>query len=405
MDDTINDNLSGDIIPESTTGASSFGSDDIIGEVTSYQLPVTSNVVWTGNGQQETGNWITISWTSNGPILSLRIKNCVSPWWKFVPKNSYVIAYEARSSAECKREKRYCNNGSLDGSFQYDTCFYASAISKQKENADLTLDEFKQVQFDFGLFALEPTPSTTSVSKTIEDMSTPIGQDVGPGVVISSKTTDTQNTVSPNGSVSGWSGDQLNTKSQIIFSATNDPNKHYIRPRNREIKILPNGQTELNNNVLKSISLQKQLIGIKGTTYKTDIATLGAKSSYIRKVCTTPEWTLISNGQFITAFKSISAENGVCEAETRFCLDGKLQGSYNQSFCNGQYPSIIANSKGLDLINDALHVGYTETRNVLKNDLVRLDPMPIPLTDTTNSNQNDNDNLNSLPDSVYFVGE
>jgi hypothetical protein len=47
-------------------------------------------------------------------ILNFQIKNCVSPWGKFIPKNGYVVAYEARSSSECKREKRYCNNGDLD---------------------------------------------------------------------------------------------------------------------------------------------------------------------------------------------------------------------------------------------------------------------------------------------------
>ena len=46
-------------------------------------------------------------------------------------------------------------------------------------------------------------------------------------------------------------------------------------------------------------------------------------------------------------------------------------------------PIIINHSAGLDLANDSISVAYTETRNVIKNNLIDLDPMIAPHTEVS----------------------
>ncbi len=76
---------------------------------------------------------------------------CNTPWGEDIENGAYFIAYGQQVSHDCRREKRFCTNGKIDGSFQYDTCYYSDAIIKQQQNSMLTLTELKALQIDLGL--------------------------------------------------------------------------------------------------------------------------------------------------------------------------------------------------------------------------------------------------------------
>lgn len=352
--------------------------------------------------------WVGNSGTDR--IATLRIKNCVTPWWKFIPKNGYAVAYESRSSSECKREKRYCNNGTLEWSYQYDTCLYTSTITKQQSSALLSAQQFEAIKLDYNLFAISYI-APKNWSGLVHDLDTLSGKSAGPGVIVESY-------ISPDDTQ--WASSFLEftgsnaypqNPSQIIYTSPNDPNKHYLGRQSRGIEILSNGQTELNNNVLKTYSLKKQLAWQNRIVFTTDDKTLYTTSDYSRKICTTPRWTLVSNGQFVTAFKTPNEINWICEAETRFCIDGTLQGSFVYPSCEGVQPamihyapSIVTDTINTKITNDVISVWYSETRNVLKNDLIPLDPMPIPDPTVTLSPDVEDSDYNLNPEYIFLGG-
>ena len=305
--------------------------------------------------------------TGTKKIANLQIKNCVSPWWKFVPKNNYIIAYEARSSNECKWEKRYCNNGSLDGSFQYDTCFYSSTVTKQQNNASLKKNEIEEMKKEYGL--VENLSEIITINETNNE-----GKIAWPGKVVSSKSTEF-NTVKTN-TTSAYNANNLK-------SSYNDPEKHYLWNPEKSISIWENGQTEINNHKFKTRSLKKQVIWYQWEEFISNKYSLTAKNSYSRKLCITPWWSIISNGQFVTAWKRSVAENGVCELETRFCIDGSLQWNYSSASCKGDYPVIISHNQNVDKNENTQIMNYTESINIMKNTMIDLDPMPTPLANST----------------------
>lgn len=337
----------------SVTWASNFGEEDILG----------GNMAINDQKDNEVVNIVEDASNSGvKKILNFQIKNCVSPWGKFIPKNGYIVAYESRSSAECKWEKRYCNNGDLDWTYLHDTCFYSTTIQKQQSESALSKSEIQDMQKEYGLVEVKQTIPSASE----EDISA--WEEAGPGVVLSSsRLTETVPDLSETAS-------QANT----LKSSNNDPDKHFEGRPTKSINILANGQTEINNHKLKTWSLKKQVQWYIWETFITGKKSINSKNSYDRKVCYTPWWTVISNGHFVTAFKSTSAENGICELETRFCIDWSLQWSYYNAQCEWGFPALINTPQWLDLANNAIIVWYSETRNVIKSKLVDLDPMSIP---------------------------
>lgn len=126
------------------TWSANFGSEDMINGPWAWEE--INNISWTTQEDTLNQNLNNSNTTWIKKIANFQIKNCVSPWWKFVPKNGYIIAYESRSSSECRWEKRICNNGTLEWSFIYDTCFYSSSIQKQQSSSSLSKEELSAMK-------------------------------------------------------------------------------------------------------------------------------------------------------------------------------------------------------------------------------------------------------------------
>lgn len=346
--------------PPSVTWANSFEDADLLenGMVDS-NMPIS-----TGALPEEELTVVEDKTTMQQTHTGLAITNCHSPWWKFVPENGYIIAYESTSSTECKRERRYCNEGKLQWSYQHDTCYYTTAIANQQQSSLLNEQEVRSLIADYGSFGIA---IAAEKSREVTGTVTLLDKQVWPGVIVSSSQ---HPKIYQNSDAGFYQTDNPVNKS------VNDPNKHYIlritNPQDgsiisgkpiKSIAILANGQTELNNTPLKARSLKKQLRPW-GDAYYSNQKTLGVKNSYERKFCTTPRWALLSNGQHVTAFRYASAVNGSCELETRFCIDGVLQGSFANSHCEGPYPEIMIRTT-----HEAAGVEVIPTQNSIKSDL------------------------------------
>lgn len=348
------------------TGASAFNDNDVI----DFRTSSNSNSQTNSTGSTEMRN----SGNNNqnqeveeveAKILDIKLSDlnqssskfpngCVTPRGEDITNGAYFIAYGQQVSHDCKRERRFCTNGQLDGSYQYDTCYYSDAIIKQQQNSMLTQSELKALQIDLGLnYTDEPMIGGVVWSRNSDDPS------------FSGKDMELY--------ADGESGSSLRI-------TNNSAEKHFLGKETQGIEILANGQTAIPNHVYKSQTLQKQLQGHPKTSFITNNKTVDAKNSYARKICTTPRWSIISNGQFVYAFKNATAEGNSCEVETRFCLDGKLQWSFVNPNCKGNTPTIVDTPKPT-ITDDYVTVAFTETRNTL-----RYLPVPLELMASTPMN-------------------
>ncbi len=305
---------------------------------------------------------------------SLRISNCLSPWGRFVPVNGYIIAYESPSSPDCKWEKRTCVDGKLSGSYQYDTCYYTTAIANQKQASLLEETEIQSLVADYGSFGIGSSNNTTTIKK--EQI---IWKEVDAGIIVSSSSDQTNQ-------ITRWEGWFYDRTTKVNMTS-NDPDKHYIVRTDRSgepyalevsksIAILANGQTELNNHVLKSRSLKRQVHNW-GETYFSNEKSLVAKGSYEGKFCSTPRGSLLSNWQYVIAFHYAQAVNGSCELETRFCIDGILQGSFTNEYCEGWDPQLITHFSALLTNSVAVSAGYIQSENSINSDISTLDLLSL----------------------------
>lgn len=69
--------------------------------------------------------------TVNNPDNNVQVAqgaSCTTPWGETLNDGGYIIAYESRQS--CRFEKRYCENGRLNGSFSANTCYSPTGINQ-----------------------------------------------------------------------------------------------------------------------------------------------------------------------------------------------------------------------------------------------------------------------------------
>lgn len=363
-DDEIVDWQSWESLADSATGAQEFGvADELWGAGVEDTTSDTTSIDPSNDEEVTEVNQQTVK-----KIANFKVQNCISPRGKFVPRNNYIIAYQYRSSQTCARERRYCVNGKLDGSFNYDTCYYQQALQKQQSNASLSISEINQIKKEYGLVDVYKSGYKQDTTNWWDENKDNLnGEEAWPGMIIDSRSL-------PSADQSPESNGSFISANKIL----NDPNKHFLGKPTGWVNILSNGQTELNNNVFKTWSLKKQLIWGGWESFISDYKTLTARSSYERKICFTPRWTIISNGQFVTAFKSHEATLGRCEIETRFCIDGNLQWSYTHQSCNGKYPDINNKPWGVDLSNTATVRWDYQSKDPLSRRINDLDYMPAP---------------------------
>lgn len=306
-----------------------FSDDDIIGG-------------WSAK-QTNTASYISTSYVPrNYDIVFIDRTNqyCVTPRWQRIEDGNYIVAYKYPISAWCEFEKRYCDSNKLSGSYTYHTCLYESMAQAQSQkslldNDDITLlvtnnlFTYQDPEFFIPSNLLDNLNIWLSSSYSEEgnnqdyenyDMQTQIW----PGIVASSYARKYATSISDNSSSS-----VLNNVNQT----QNDPDIHFLWRWEKTVEV-NDWITDLQNNALKTDTLKK-ILRSWWPVYDSSHTELAPSSAPIDKICTTPWWDVLSNGQYTMAFAEPSASfPTTCRSELRYCIDGVLQWTFTNRDCN-----------------------------------------------------------------------
>lgn len=99
--------------------------------------------------------------------------------------------------------------------------------------------------------------------------------------------------------------------------------KDYFPPNNKDSSLTESLNWELDNSLI--------------LPSWTNIGT-GAQSSWLSLsqqdfICITPWWEYLANGDFVLAYEQRKDVTNLCNVQRRYCINGKLSGSYSQKSC------------------------------------------------------------------------
>lgn len=275
-------------------------------------------------------------------------KYCITPWWQRIENDNYIIAYQSPVSVDCNFEKRYCHNGRLDGNFYYHTCLYENIVQIQSQKSLLTTENIATLvasnTFTYQSPVVDGWPNSfwnkpNTWSWSLSALSQNANQDydmqtqIWPGIVASSYAEKyTKNNQQDSNDIAD------------VTTTYNNPEIHFLWRWEKEVKI-KNGQVDLEDTALKTSTLKKILKSWWPTYDSKHIELPISKPNYINKICTTPWWDILSNGQYTIAFDSSWP---ICKSEIRYCLDGVLKWNYTNPWCDNP-DGIIKITTSLDI--------------------------------------------------------
>ena len=249
--------------------------------------------------------------------INAKISSCV-----FHDKNisnwSYVTAYRQKYTNNCEYEKRYCKDGTLDGSYIYDTCIYGNM---NNNNGNLTVSNENKQNSDKS----DNTSNIKNNNKT-------------PNWIVAKS-----NLVDDYDNVGLYIDEFVNNYPIVSFkwkktSASSSDIKKILDDRKANVDL-----TMTDNRTTTPKSLEQyvdMMIKTNDNNNKWNKTTTQPKyddKSIKEKPnnwCLTPRWTIINNGQSIIAYSSpASTFPKSCDFETRYCNNWKLDGNYSYQNC------------------------------------------------------------------------
>lgn len=270
--------------------------------------------------------------SNNGGGQVAQGASCTTPWGETLNDGAYIIAYESLQS--CRFEKRYCENGRLNGSFSSNTCYSPTGI---------------------GQSPVAVQPSVTTINYGYVQGSTSSNDYQGPA-----RTSTNGNTTV----IYTWNDNKTNPTSM----SANDSN--YVQPTNyKNFDLTQHGCTTPWGTYVDhgswviayksskpttaggSCAYERRTCfqGVLGGSYVYPSCSLADNSKIYNnngqdyyypsnnsygKSCTTPWGQSIKDGDYVLAYKSNYTSKGyACEGEYRYCRNGKLQGSYQYRSC------------------------------------------------------------------------
>ena len=322
------------------SNANSFSNDDII--PSPQDTTIKTPIPWVSNIAYKPADYNIIIVDRNSK------RDCITPRGQNVEDGNYIVAYLAPVNPQCVFEKRYCNNGILDWSYVYHTCLYSDIAQAQSKLSDLTSQDisaliekkiftYQEPEFFLSSDRLDKIDLDTNLSKSIDIKDIDTQTTVWPGIVASSYARKYAEAIQTN-----------QTSLNGINSTNNDPDTHFLGRGEKTIDITKDNQTYLEDNVLKTKTL-RSILKTGWPNYDSRYVELPPSSAPVQKICTTPWWDILSNGQYTLAFaqSSVSFPQS-CQSEIRYCLDGVLKWSYNYNDCvySGNTIEITITSNG-----------------------------------------------------------
>lgn len=307
------------------------------------------NLTIYNSGQVDILSWENINSNSSCTLWSQVIHN-----W------DYTVAYLYKYSSECRYEKRYCNKWYLSGSYQFTTCIYGDqnvaitnpAVDPKSENTS----NINTSNTSTGSSSSNTNPGKNFVDD-YEQVQLYINESIDNYIKNNSNTNVNANTNIHNWQIQTTNYSQslanfnltkiLNDRKQKTDSVTYDN-----RILNPQLSL--EQYVNIMSNLWKHESSQWNTINSQPTITNNPGSTANSKKS-----CTTPRWSKINHWQSIVAYQNAAtAFPNICEFETRYCNDGKLDWTYQ--FQNCEFGQLTYDTK----IDNSSYYIYSDNANI-----------------------------------------
>jgi hypothetical protein len=282
------------------------------------------------------------------------VTNCTTPWGATVNNNSSVLAYlnatepyNGTNTCTALPETRTCTDGSLSGSYMYQTCEPAPTADctapwgdSVANNSSVTAYENATVPVGFSCASETRSCSNGILSGTFTNASCSVQTTRTVTVSIEQQGTGTVSGIAVTGEGAICDG--------LVCTVAND-------------------WTGTLTATGTCSGTQSTVSGSVDVTLTTVTAATITLPTCTGPVCTTPWSTEVASGGSVVAYQNATVSYpSTCTSETRFCNDGSLSGTYTNQSCSQTctVPNLIgmstSNSGNIGIVDSTITgSGYT----------------------------------------------
>lgn len=258
---------------------------------------------------------------------------CVTPWGETLGDGAYIIAYESVDS--CRFEKRYCTNGTLEGSFTADHCNSPEGYTEVVRTVvrpEVTKISYGYVQ---GVEQAAYQPSTTNAKGTVtivgswnNNKTNPTTVSANDSLYSNPKNWNYRNyDLTQRGCTTPW-WTFLSDGSSVIAYKSSTPSRYGASCTYER-------RTCFNGTLGGSYRSKTCSTANNYNIYDNNGQDYYWPTPVHNYSCVTPWGQTVSNGARVYAYRNSSASYGSsCVGEYRTCMNGYLNGSYSYSSCN-----------------------------------------------------------------------
>lgn len=268
--------------------------------------------------------------------------SCSTPWGEILHDGSYIIAYESTNS--CRFEKRYCENGRLNGSFAANTCYSPREVAQQQtapvsQPVVSTTPQISTINYGSVGGDEYQGPSRTSLNGITTVIYSWNDNKTNPTTKPANDSTYIQPTAYRNfdltqhGCSTPW-GTYLDHGDSVIAYRSPTPASKWAScsyERRTCFQGILGGSYAYSSCTLAD---SNNILNNNGQDYYYPSTTRPAIISSTKRSCTTPWGETVRNGDHVLAYKnSYTSQGYACQGEYRYCNDGRLDGSYQHRSC------------------------------------------------------------------------
>ena len=265
--------------------------------------------------------------------------SCTSPWGTTVVHGSSITAYLSNSAATCTSQTRTCNNGTLSGSYIYQTCTRSCTLpwgGTVASGSSFTAYQSSSVPYG---------SSCVSQTRTCTD-----------GTLSGSYSNQTCNVAAPASCSLPWGGTVAHGGSVTAYASGSVPCGSSCTSQTRTCSngtlsgsytnsscsvtpcpcTLPWGGTLAHGSSVTAY-LSSSAVTCTSQTRTCNNGTLSGSYTYqsCLRSCAIPWGGTVASGSSFTAYQSNSVPCGSsCTSQTRTCTNGTLTGSYSNRTCS-----------------------------------------------------------------------
>lgn len=277
------------------------------------------------------------SWNGKIVVDNDYTTQCKTPWGTRISNGQYVVAYEGTRgyNGTCNSERRYCQNGVLQGTYSYNYCTLYRPSSHiayyQNPSYSSTTTVYQPPISNPTKPGYVPSYPGTTISSANKSCLTPRGSTVSnwayvvayqTPVVDGSSTCQYQRRSCINGYLAGT----------FLYQSCQKQYTNGQRGINNSYN-----NTIVNNNINNSYNTNSNNNNNASNNNTNNNANNNGGGGVSYLACpNTARWNL-QHGQSITAYASATVPYGsICQSQTRTCVNWQLNGTYGYTSCSMQ---------------------------------------------------------------------